>query len=93
MISDTVLDAEGRSPNAMFIMNMIDALNDREEIAVMRSKTQRLNPLHASGAGTKTFIKTFNIVGLPIIVVVFGLLIWMRRHTRKKKIQMSFENK
>lgn len=91
MITDTILDREGRSPNAMFIMNMIDALNDREEIAVMRSKTQRLNPLNAPTAGFKTIIKTFNIVGLPIFVVIFGLLVWMRRHARKKRIQMIFQ--
>jgi ABC-type uncharacterized transport system involved in gliding motility auxiliary subunit len=93
MISDTILDREGRSPNAVFMMNMIDALNGREEIAVMRSKTQRLNPLNAPPAGFKTIIKTFNIVGLPIIVVIFGLLVWMRRHARKKRIQMVFQTK
>ena len=93
MITDTILDREGRSPNAVFMMNMIDALNGREEIAVMRSKTQRLNPLNAPPAGFKTIIKTFNIVGLPIIVVIFGLLVWMRRHARKKRIQMVFQTK
>jgi len=91
MITDTILDREGRSPNAMFVMNMIDALNDREEIAVMRSKTQQLNPLNAPPAGFKTIIKAFNIVGLPILVVIFGLLVWMRRHARKKRIQMTFQ--
>ncbi|MEA3230181.1 MAG: hypothetical protein U9Q05_00290, partial [Thermodesulfobacteriota bacterium] len=91
MITDTILDREGRSPNAMFIMNMIDALNDREEIAVMRSKTQQLNPLNAPSAGFKTIIKAFNIIGLPILVVIFGLLVWMRRHARKKRIQMIFQ--
>ena len=91
MITDTILDREGRSPNAMFIMNMIDALNDREEIAAMRSKTQQLNPLNPPPAGLKTIIKAFNIVGLPILVVIFGLLVWMRRHARKKRIQMIFQ--
>ena len=39
----------------------------------------------------KTFIKTFNIVGLPVLVILFGLFIWMRRHSRKKQIQMIFQ--
>lgn len=93
MISDTVLDPEGRSPNAMFIMNMIDALNNREDTAVMRSKSQQLNPINATGAGVKTVIKSFNIIGLPILVVIFGLLVWMRRQARKKQIQMIFQTK
>lgn len=91
MITDTILDREGRSPNAMFIMNMIDALNNREEIAVMRGKTQQLNPLNAPTSGFKIIIKSVNIVGLPILVVIFGLLVWMRRHARKKQIQMIFK--
>jgi ABC-2 type transport system permease protein len=90
MLKDSLLDKKGRSPNAMFIMNALDFLNDREEIAVMRSKVQRFNPLRDTGAGTKTFVKSFNIVGPPVLVVLFGLVVWFRRHSRKKRIQMMF---
>ena len=91
MLKDNVLDAGGESPNAMFIMNIIDALNYREDIAVMRSKEQRFNPLHESDALTKTFIKTFNIAGLPVLVVLFGFFVWIRRRSRKKTIRMMFQ--
>jgi len=91
MLKDNILDEQGRTPNAMFIMNVLDFLNDREDIAVMRSKEQRFNPLQDTQGGTKTFVKSFNIAGLPVLVVLFGLLIWFRRHTRKKQIQMMFQ--
>jgi len=91
MIKDNVIDAQGRNPNDMFIMNIIDYLNGREEVAVMRSKSQRFNPLDDTHAGTKTFVKTFNIAGLPILVVFFGLGVWLRRHSRKKRIQAMFQ--
>jgi ABC-type uncharacterized transport system involved in gliding motility auxiliary subunit len=91
MLKDNVLDAGGESPNAMFIMNIIDALNYREDIAVMRSKEQRFNPLHESDALTKTFTKTFNIAGLPVLVVLFGCFVWIRRRSRKKTIKMMFQ--
>ena len=90
MLKDNVLDAEGQSSNATFIMNVIDYLNGREDIAVMRGKEQRFNPLDETQAGTKTFVKTFNIAGLPVLVVLFGLGVWFRRHSRKKQIQMLF---
>jgi ABC-type uncharacterized transport system involved in gliding motility auxiliary subunit len=90
MLSDNMLDEGGRTPNAMFIMNLLDFLNDREDIAVMRSKEQRFNPLDDTQAATKTLVKSFNIVGLPVLVVLFGLLVWFRRHTRKKQIQIMF---
>jgi hypothetical protein len=90
MLKDNILDEQGRTPNAMFIMNVLDFLNDREDLAVMRSKEQRFNPLQDTQGGTKTFVKSFNIAGLPTLVVLVGLLVWFRRHTRKKKIQMMF---
>ena len=91
MLKDNVLDEKGRSPNAMFIMNVLDFMNDREEIAVMRSKEQRFNPLDDTEAGTKTFVKSFNVAGIPMLVVLFGLLVWFRRHARKKRIQLMFQ--
>ena len=91
VLKDNLLDAEGKTPNAMFIMNITDYLNDREDIAIMRSKEQRFNPLIDTAAGVKTFVKSFNIVGLPVLVVLFGLLVWFRSHSRKKQIQMMFQ--
>ena len=90
LIKDNMVDEEGRTPNAMFIMNMVDYLNGREEIALMRSKEQRFNPLMDTGGGTRTFVKTFNIAGLPVLVILFGLGVWFRRHSRKRNIAMMF---
>lgn len=91
LLKDNMLDEQGRSPNAMFIMNLLDFLNNREAIAMMRSKEQRFNPLTDTGGGSRTFVKSFNIAGLPVLVVLFGLLTWFRRHSRKKRIQMMFQ--
>jgi ABC-type uncharacterized transport system involved in gliding motility auxiliary subunit len=91
MLTDNILDQGGRTSNAVFVMNILDYLNKREEIAVMRSKEQRFNPLQETGAGTKTFLKSFNIAALPIIVVISGLFILLRRHSRKRRIQMMFQ--
>jgi ABC-type uncharacterized transport system involved in gliding motility auxiliary subunit len=93
MLKNNVLDADGQSSNATFVMNVIDYLNGREDIAVMRGKEQRFNPLEETQAATKTFVKAFNIAGLPILVVIFGLGVWFRRHSRKKHIQMMFGNR
>ena len=91
MLKDNVLDASGRGSNATFILNTVDYLNGREDIAVMRAKVQRFNPVEDTQAGTKAFVKAFNIAGLPIAVIIFGLGVWFRRHSRKKHIQMMFD--
>jgi len=91
MLKDNVLDPEGDSPNDMFVMNTIDVMNHRQNIAIMRSKILHFNPLHDTGALTKTFVKSFNIAGLPVLVVFLGLIIWLGRHSRKKRIQTMFK--
>jgi ABC-2 type transport system permease protein len=91
MLKNNVLDAGGRGPNATYILNVVDYLNDRENIAVMRGKEQRFNPLNDTKAMTKTFVKTLNIIGLPAFVVLFGIGVWFRRHARKKNIMLMFK--
>jgi ABC-type uncharacterized transport system involved in gliding motility auxiliary subunit len=90
MLSDKILDPEGRSPNSIFVLNAIDYLNDRQDVAVLRSKEQRFNPLDPVSPETRGLVKAVNIAGLPILVVCFGLLAWLRRSRRKRRIQDMF---
>jgi ABC-2 type transport system permease protein len=91
MLKDNMLDEQGKSPNAMFILNVLDYLNNREGIAELRSKEQGFNPLIEVKGATKTFVKSFNIAGLPILVILCGLMVWFLRHSRKKRIHMMFQ--
>jgi len=91
VLKNNMLDNEGKSSNATFVMNVIDFLNNREDIAVMRSKEQRFSPLYETTADTKRFVKLFNIAGLPIIVILIGVFIGLKRRLRKKNIQMMFQ--
>jgi ABC-type uncharacterized transport system involved in gliding motility auxiliary subunit len=91
MLTDNVIDAQGRGANAVFMLNVVDALNGREDIAVLRGKKQDFNPLQPIGTGAKTAVKAFNIAGLPILVVLFGVAVWFRRMSRKRRIQEMFQ--
>jgi ABC-type uncharacterized transport system involved in gliding motility auxiliary subunit len=90
MLRDNVIGAGGESMNAAFVMNGIDALNGRQGIAAMRSKKQSYNPLIETPQPVKTFVKTFNIVCLPLLVALFGLFVWGLRARRKKAIRRIF---
>jgi ABC-type uncharacterized transport system involved in gliding motility auxiliary subunit len=92
ILKNMLVDPEGVSPNTTFVLNMIDVLNGRADIAAMRSKTQRLNPLEETTAATRTGIKLFNIAGLPVLVVCCGLFAWWRRRLRRKRIQQMFQS-
>jgi len=92
MLQDNMLDPEGRSTNSTFLLNIIDHLNGEDKIATLRSKQQTLNPLAQTTAFTRGVFKAVNIIGLPIMVILFGLLILAKRTSRKKKIAGQFSN-
>jgi hypothetical protein len=93
MITDNLISEQGDNTNATFIMNVIDVLNGREDIAMMRSKIQSFNPLQVSDDGFKVLAKVFNIAGPPFLVTVFGLFVWLRRHARKRRIEAAFHER
>ncbi len=90
MLKDVVIDETGRGPNSVFALNVLDYLNGRESIAVMRAKEQKFNPLNETGPGAKALIKWFAIVGLPLRVALFGAGVWFRRTARKRRIREMF---
>jgi ABC-2 type transport system permease protein len=90
MLQDNMLDPEGRTTNATFILNTIDHLNGKDNIAAMRSKQQTLNPLAPTTPVMRGVIKAFNIAGLPVLVILFGLGVWTARKAKKKKIANMF---
>jgi len=91
MLRNVVIDENGRGPNSVFALNVIDFLNGREGVAVMRAKEQKINPLADTSPDVKTAVKMFNIAGLPLLTAVFGLFVWLRRSTRKRAIQRMFQ--
>jgi len=92
MLRDYMFDQQGQTPNAVLLANLLDKLNGREKIARLRSKQQTYNPLYDTSGGQRVFIKWFNIIGLPILVVLAGLLVWMLRTAKKKRIKMMFSS-
>jgi ABC-type uncharacterized transport system involved in gliding motility auxiliary subunit len=90
MLTDNLMSEQGDNPNSTLIMNIIDVLNNKADMALMRSKIQSFNPLEVKDEKVKVAAKAFNIAGLPMIVVIFGLFVWLRRHSRKKRIEAAF---
>ncbi len=90
MLHDNMLDEQGRTTNATFLLNAIDHLNGDDGTALLRSKQQTLNPISDTDPLTKNIIKGFNTIGLCILVFLFGLGVWFFRSMKKKKIAHMF---
>jgi ABC-type uncharacterized transport system involved in gliding motility auxiliary subunit len=93
ILKDNILDEQGQSPNAVFLLNTVDFLNQQEDIAVMRSKNQRFNPLRDTSALTRTIVKVLNIAGLPVLFILIGFYVWIRRKARRRAIHAMFLEK
>jgi len=76
--------------NGFFIHSMADYLLGNVYIPEISSKSLDYNPLDVSSDGTKLALKAVNIAGVPLLVILAGLLIWKRRSRRKKSIQERF---
>lgn len=90
ILKDNILDEAGQSPNAVFLLNTLDYLNGKSDIAVMRGKNQRFNPLKDTKAFTRTFVKMLNIGGLPVLIILLGISIWIRRKNKRRMIHSQF---
>lgn len=93
VLSDSIIDNQGVSPNSVFIMNIIDTLSGRPDFALMRSKGQRYNPIKETTPATRTFLKTVNIAVIPVLVVFAGILMWFRWKKRQKKLELLFRER
>ncbi|MFH0974317.1 MAG: Gldg family protein [Spirochaetota bacterium] len=85
-----IVEKDGKSLNAVFLHNALDYLSGNDKTPEMRSKGIDFNPLKDRADSIKFIIKFFNIAGLPICVIIAGIIVWRIRERRKKRIMEEF---
>lgn len=90
ILGSNVLDREGQTGNSLFVLNLLDYMNDREDYAIMRTKGVSYSPLEDLSPQVRSFVKTFNIAGLAVAVVIIGFFVWLARISKKRRIQTLF---
>lgn len=80
---------EQRPPkdNILFFINMIDFLADDMGLSEIRGKDISEAPIEEVTDTTKKFIKYFNLIVPPAVVLLVGFLIWNKRKLKKKNLQ------
>lgn len=89
-LTDSLVDQNGASTNSIMVMNILDELNGKGDFSVMRKKGLSYNPLNETTPAVKTFIKTVNVAVIPVLVILAGLIVWLRWSSRQKKIAAMF---
>ncbi|MCQ2578589.1 MAG: Gldg family protein [Treponema sp.] len=85
-----VVDADGTNPVAMMTLNMVDYLNGREELCSMRTKGLNISALTLKSKSAQKFAQYFNIIGIVVLVALFGLIVYRKRSRRRVAIQKKY---
>lgn len=85
-----LLDSSPSSPIAMFLLNVMDYVNGRDELCVMRTKGLTLNTLEVKSQAAAQILKYFCIYGLVVLVVVAGLVSLRLRAKHRNEIRKRY---
>jgi len=77
--------ARNSSENLVFAENSIDWLAQDDALIGIRSKNRAPPPLVFTSATTRTAVKYANVMGVPVLLVLAGVLrLWRRRQTTRR---------
>ncbi len=74
--------------NLAFVLNVIDWLAQDEALAQVRNKGMQNRPLDQISEGKVTLIKAANIVGLPLLLLIIGLVRWRFRQSARSAAKL-----
>ena len=92
--SRKVLSGGGREDevysNEHLLHSMVDAMAGNDYVPEMQSKSLAYNPIEKTDDDARFVMKTVNIAGVPIIVILLGLFMWRYRAERRKTIMKEY---
>lgn len=85
-----VIDEDGSTPIALFLMNVVDYMNGNEDLCLMRTKNLSVNTLEIKSMAAANFWKFFCQYGLVVILIIVGLLVLRSRSRRRRAINKKY---
>ncbi len=87
--ADFITDRNVRAnDNLTFFLNMVDWLSQDEALIAIRSKELTPRPLKQISSASRKLIKYGNTFGLPLLVIIFGVVRWQIRKQVRRKSQL-----
>jgi len=92
-----ILIAGGQSPikdsflsrgNQVLALNLIDWLAQDDALLAIRSRGMAVAPLDKISSAKRSTARYFNILGLPLLFVGFGIVRWRLREARRAKVKL-----
>lgn len=66
-----------------FALNVVDWLSQDDAMTSIRNKSLEARPIKPLESSTIMLIKVVNIVGVPVLVCILGLVVWLLRRSRR----------
>lgn len=77
-------DGKFNSENDMnLFLNIVDWLTADDSLISIRSKSIAVRPLKELSEGKKSTVKWLNIISIPFLIILLGLIKWRKNRTRK----------
>jgi ABC-2 type transport system permease protein len=76
--------------NGMFLNNAADMLLLGDDLLGIRSAPTAQRPLKALSDGLKLVFRWLNVLGVPVLLVLFGFMLWFMKGKRRHAIQARF---
>lgn len=77
------------SSNFVFMLNLIDWLAQDEALIGVRSKMEASRPLKQVDPDRITLIKYANTVGVPVALIILGIVRWRIRRARRARLTLE----
>ena len=82
-------DNKRNSTSFVILMNIADWLTQEKGLISIRSKQVSGRILKVTSDSTKQLVKYVNMLAMPFVVVIFGLVRWQFRRAARKKRRMG----
>ncbi|MCB5230747.1 MAG: GldG family protein [Candidatus Cloacimonas sp.] len=88
-ITDT---GAGQVPNNLtFVLNSVDYIMDDTVLIELRARETVFRPLKELGTGSKKVVRWLNILLPPVILLLFGIIIYRKQIQKRKLIRKIYE--
>ena len=74
--------------NQAMALDLVDWLVLDEDLLSVRTRGLGAAPLDDLGESERAAVKYGNIVGLPALFVLFGVIRWRRRESRRRSVRL-----
>lgn len=88
--TDVLINREGTEPIAMFVRNAVDFVSENEDFCNMRTKGARLDFISIKSDRSAVLVKVLNEIGLSVVVILIGFIVWRMRAARKFLIHQKY---